>query len=180
MNAQRIEELLQAIVSGNQPDLTLICEDGTVSAHSFMLTARSQVFRALLKGSFKESGSKEVDMTLYRKEAVEIFVDYINTARYKVEQTSCSLLSQLYQLGDYYRIESFLEVVETDVKSLLSTRNKHRLDNISEILAENFPEHIHTLAQEAQKIVPSTKATRLIIPQSVMDGLMRYHYQTRN
>jgi hypothetical protein len=89
-------------------DVSLVCEDGEVRAHSIIIGARSPVFFKMMKHDMMEKKTGEVKIEEFTVATVQAMVTFIYTARMN-EKISSPCLEELLKLGDKYDIPSLVE-----------------------------------------------------------------------
>lgn len=70
---------LRGLENGPDFDIVLKCKDGEIGAHSLILKARSEVFRAMLTAGFADSFDRVIDLSKYSVKSVTALKKYIYT-----------------------------------------------------------------------------------------------------
>lgn len=99
------KSLSDAISKIEKSDVIFKCRDGEVGALSFILEARSEVFRALFSGKFE--GERVIDAADCSAKVVKDFKDYIYTADISTltDDYSINEIYELYTLADKYMFD---------------------------------------------------------------------------
>jgi len=76
-----VSDLSSLLQDGSGSDLTLVCPDGEVQVHKWMMAARSPVFQSLLNSDMQEATSGIVKIEDFKIDVVKAMVHYIYTAQ---------------------------------------------------------------------------------------------------
>lgn len=113
-------------------DTEVICSDGTTNASRFMLSARSQVFQAMLDGSFKEGKSNSVRIPDLDLSTVEELMKFIHSDSCPIldgDKMDVNEVLSLFLAADRYAITSLVNrCVEWSLKVM-------NADNVLDIMA---------------------------------------------
>ncbi|KAJ3685869.1 hypothetical protein LUZ61_015033 [Rhynchospora tenuis] len=90
-------------------DVTFEVQEERISAHKFMLAARSPVFKAELYGSMKEANSSSIKIEDMKAEVFKALLHFIYTDKFDDEELKCGLSDELVQdlfaAADRYALE---------------------------------------------------------------------------
>jgi len=104
--------------TGRDSDVDIRLQDGTkLTAHTLILTARSDVLRTMLDGAFQESLDREVDFTQWSSSVVRNFVNYLYTDQSTYDRGEAA---ELCRLSHFYDVQPLMaDCLEAcDVKNL--------------------------------------------------------------
>jgi len=79
------------------PDVKLICDGGEIPCHKYVLSAQSEMFRAMFEHKFQESVTNQVEIHDTSYQVLTIMIDYIYTGNFppNLEQHTASDLIYL-------------------------------------------------------------------------------------
>jgi len=139
-------------------DVVLLCEGEEFKAHQLILTARSQVFRAMLKSNTLETANGEIRIQDAEKDVLQEMLRYL----YKIEvDVDFTKFEKLLVLADKYQILDLVKYCEEKIIKSLNDENalemaifaethnadnllhesvKFILDNVPNCLKENLEE----------------------------------------
>ena len=99
---------LTLMEDNDSTDVSLVCYDGEVRAHSIILGARSPVFAKMMKYDITEKKTGKVNIEEFRVITVQAMVTFIYTAKIQDKIVDFEL-EQLLEIGDKYNIPSLVE-----------------------------------------------------------------------
>lgn len=102
-------------------DVTLTTGDKTIGAHKCILSARSEVFKAMFEHDMTEKQNNTVDIQDVDYEVLEIFVQYLYTGKFPV--VTVSIASNLYIVADKYAVGELKMKCATFLSSNLLDEN---------------------------------------------------------
>lgn len=107
-------------------DMILKCGEETFPCHKFILSARSDVFRAMFAHNMKESQENQVDLLdAYSPTVIKEFLKFIYTDTF--DDKSFATVSQLLPLAEKYNVRRLSVLCG---RSLIESMS---VDNVSEI-----------------------------------------------
>ena len=101
-------------------DVVLLCQGEEIRAHNLILSARSQVFRAMLQSQMLESTRREIRIEDSDKDVLKEMLSYI----YKIEvDVNFTMFKRLLVLADKYQIEDLVRYCEEQIIESLNYEN---------------------------------------------------------
>ncbi|TKX20770.1 BTB/POZ domain-containing protein 22 [Elsinoe australis] len=107
-----------SLVNPRRPaDVVIRTTEGPISVHEIMLATASTVFDAELSSNFKESVTREIDMTYEDADSVRIMVDHIYDRDLNLGTKNIDQLTTLYMLADMKQIPTLTATVIQTLES---------------------------------------------------------------
>lgn len=95
-------DLAKLIANGLHPDLELRCAEQTFPAHKCVLSARSEVFDAMLQSDMLERRTGSVEIADMEPEVLKAFLQYLYTST--LPELDADMASRLYEASDKYSV----------------------------------------------------------------------------
>ncbi|XP_035225094.1 speckle-type POZ protein B-like [Stegodyphus dumicola] len=140
--------LLKLYKSGNFSDVTLVVASKTLSAHKFILCARSSVFSRMFGDENTNSENSKIEITDVDPDAMDEMLEYMYSGR--LEKPLDERAIYLYAAAFKYNVFAFKEECSAFLKSSLSAKNvckvfqlahSHSDDDLYKSTLKYFSEH---------------------------------------
>lgn len=119
--ATNLEEVL---TSGYLADMSMDCGSESLPCHSFILMARSPVFKQMLQADMAESKSRKVHVTDIEPTAMKNLLHFLYTDKLKVDTDSDDEgICQLFQAAHKYEVKPLADYCAALLQRKLSSRN---------------------------------------------------------
>eukprot|EP00092_Neocalanus_flemingeri_P017599 GFUD01019041.1.p1 GENE.GFUD01019041.1~~GFUD01019041.1.p1 ORF type:complete len:328 (+),score=85.76 GFUD01019041.1:66-1049(+) len=124
-------DFLALLEDSSLSDITIQNQGGQISVHSVILSARSPVFRAMLRSDMEEKKTGIIKIEDFEIDVVKAMVNYIYTA--KIDEKFEDMRA-LLRIGDKYQIQS---LVDKCCKLLISSISSSNVVDLG-VLAETY------------------------------------------
>ncbi|KFM68819.1 Speckle-type POZ protein B, partial [Stegodyphus mimosarum] len=140
--------LLKLYRSGQYSDVNLLVASKTLSAHKFILCARSSVFYGMFKKENANSANSGIEIADVDPDVMDEMLEYMYSGR--LEKPLNERAIHLYAAGDKYNVSAFKEECSAFLKSNLSAKNvckvvqlahSHSDDDLYKSTLKYFSEH---------------------------------------
>lgn len=110
---------------GMHPDLELRCEGQAIPAHKAILSARSEVFAAMLQSDMLERRTNSIEIVDMEFEVLREFLRYIYTST--LSEQSVETVLRLYEASDKYAVEGLRKRCADFLYENLSQENVYEI-----------------------------------------------------
>ena len=126
-------------------DLKIVCEGKAFPAHKFILSIRSDVFKAMFSSELKFNHSTQNELKIEDTDAdtMEKFLKFIYTDSIKVEDVDCQLL----MLADKYNVKALIN------KCIDILQAKMNVENVLEIIYSAYLTNNQQIIEAASKLI---------------------------
>ena len=178
-------DLEEALKLADFTDMTIVCDKKEFHCHKFILSARSEVFAAMLRHEFLEKQNSRVDVKEIDSETMELLLYYIYTGQ--VKDFSRVSVVDLFKAADRYRLEDLKHVCEeeliervdasnaADILSLAHKYNAQPLKSFSLAMISRNVEEV--MRSPGWKELIQSDQTLLM---EAFDSLARYNMELKN
>ncbi|CAG2103747.1 unnamed protein product [Medioppia subpectinata] len=161
---------MSCFLNESESDVLFIIDGQRVPALRHVLGLKSEVFRAMFSGKYKESEEKEIPIEDMNAEAFKVMILYLYTDQLVLSDgTDVELVGDVVKIADKYQLYRLMETIE---KHMISIVNVDNLEIISKMaftypmkklrtcvetfIAKNLDQ---LLAKNAEELAPLNEAT---------------------
>jgi hypothetical protein len=128
-------------------DVNVVCQDKVFSAHKIILAGRSEVFKTMLAGQFKEAKESKIEITSFEPRVVELLLEYI----YKDAIAEEDVTWELFHAAKMYELDGLAKLC------LTSLRKSICVDNCCAMLESAFLYELEIVFEFAVRFVRKNK-----------------------
>ena len=124
-------------------DIKIICDGEEFPSHQFMLSLRSDVFRAMFSIDSKEKQEKIIQINDIPAPTMKSFLKFVYTDSLEGEEINCDLL----KAADKYNFRRLVDICQKHLLKIMST------ENVMEILVTSYLLNYEALLKEVSKFI---------------------------
>merc|ERR1712008_558379 len=139
-NVKLGDQLSEAFSGGQFSDVTLVCEEKMLPCHKVILSARSDVFKAMFSHeNTKEGQTNQVDITDTDPDTLEQLLKYIYPD--KLDCDMPNLASSLMRAADKYNIPRLKSLCEEAICNNIEVSNAADILVLAHVRSNQFESH---------------------------------------